>query len=143
MLTVTTPQSLATLRAYCDEDWPAVCTIHDQARPHELEGSCDSRAFVPLANDQEDIDDFHHSEKFVACVGETVIGFVGINEALISWLYVAPEYFGHGIGRKLLQLGLEVAGPQAWTIVLAQNSRARKLYESEGFQVIDSFELTD
>lgn len=143
MLTATTPHSLITLRAYCDEDWPAVCAIHDQARPHELEGSCDRRAFIPLANDQEGLDDFHRSEKFVACIGDTVVGFIGIDETLISWLYVAPDYFGHGIGRELLQLGLEIAGPQAWTIVLAQNSRARTLYESEGFQVVNIFESTN
>ena len=77
MLIATTPHSLVTLRAYCNADWPAVCAIHDQARPHELKGSCDRRAFVPLANDQEDLDDFHRSKKFVACIGDTVVGFVG------------------------------------------------------------------
>ena len=32
---------------------------------------------------------------------------------------------------------------ESWTIVLAQNNRARALYESEGFQVVDIFEATN
>ncbi|ESA34096.1 gcn5 family acetyltransferase [Leptolyngbya sp. Heron Island J] len=128
------------LRAYCHEDWSSVCAIHDRARPYELEDSCDPQALVPLADEQEDRDNFHRSEKFVACIHEQVVGFIGVDENLISWLYVDPEYFRQGIGRELLQLGLELAGPQAWTVVLSNNTRARRLYASEGFQVVHTFE---
>ena len=146
MLTNTLPQSLQstiTLRAYCDEDWPAVCAVHDRARPYELQGSCDLRAFVSLAHEQEDLEHFHRCEKFVACLGEQIVGFVGVDESLLAWLYVDPSYFGRGIGRELLQLGLELTGPQAWTVVLAGNTRARQLYESEGFQVVYEFKGTN
>ncbi len=137
-----TPSSI-TLRAYCDEDWPAVCTIHDRARPYELEGSCDSQAFLPLADDHDDLETFHRAEKFIACLAEDIVGFVGVDENLISWLYVDPDYFSLGIGRELLQLGLELAGPNAWTVVLNGNTRARQLYASEGFQVIHRFKGTN
>ncbi|MEM9264078.1 MAG: GNAT family N-acetyltransferase [Cyanobacteria bacterium P01_F01_bin.13] len=140
MLTENILQSTITLRAYCNEDWPAICAIHDRARPYELDGSCDTQAFVSLAVEQEDIENFQRSEKFVACLGETVVGFVGVDDSLISWLYVDPAHFGQGIGRELLQLSLELTGPQAWTVVLAENTIARKLYESEGFQVIHTFD---
>ena len=36
------------IRPYEDADWPEICRVHDRSRPHELAGSCDPRAFVPL-----------------------------------------------------------------------------------------------
>jgi hypothetical protein len=73
-------------RAYCAADWPAVCAVHDRARLHERRGSCDPRAFVPLAEEQDDAESFQRSHKFVACLGEHVIGFVGIDGTYRSWL---------------------------------------------------------
>lgn len=132
-----------TIRAYCDDDWRAVCAIHDRARPCELKNSCDSRAFVPLADDQDSAEDFYQSQKFVACLGDTIIGFVGLNGTYISWLYVDPAYSRQGVGRQLLRLGICFIGLQTRTIVLAGNTPARRLYESEGFEVIDVFESTN
>jgi ribosomal protein S18 acetylase RimI-like enzyme len=131
------------LREYCDADWPAVCAVHDRARPHELHGSCDPRAFVPLAADQEDAASFQRSHKFVACIDGEIVGFVGVDGTYLSWLYVDPAWYGRGIGRQLLRLGVRLIGPQAWTVVLAGNDRARRLYESEGFQVARTREGTN
>lgn len=128
------------IRPYIPEDWPEVCAVHDLARPHELEGSCDPRAFVPLAEEQVDAANFHRSRKFVACVEGRVVGFVGVDDEYLSWLYVDPAFYGRGIGRELLRLGVRLIGPQAWTVALARNVRARRLYESEGFQVVETFE---
>jgi ribosomal protein S18 acetylase RimI-like enzyme len=128
------------IRAYCDVDWLAVCAVHDRARPDELRGSCDLRAFVPLAEEQDDAESFHRSRKFVACLGAQVVGFVGIDGTYLSWLYVDPAHYGQGIGRRLLPLGVQRIGPQAWTVVLTGNTRARRLYESEGFQVVRMYE---
>jgi ribosomal protein S18 acetylase RimI-like enzyme len=128
------------IREYRATDWPAVCAVHDRARPDELLGSCDPRAFVPLAQEQADAENFRRSRKFVACVRECVVGFVGIDGTYLSWLYVDPAWYGRGIGRQLLRLGILLIGPGAWTVSLAGNMRARRLYESEGFQVVRSFE---
>jgi ribosomal protein S18 acetylase RimI-like enzyme len=128
-----------TIRLYQDEDWQAVCRVHDLARPDELRGSCDPRAFVPLAED-ETAGDVHTSQKWVACVGEQVVGFVGVEGTYVSWLYVDPAYYGRGIGRHLLRLGVKEIGPEAWTIALAGNTPAIKLYQSEGFEIQKTFE---
>ena len=40
-------------REYEERDWPEVSKIHDLARPIELEGSCDSKAFVRLADERK------------------------------------------------------------------------------------------
>jgi len=128
------------IRAYRDEDFVAVCAVHDRARPDELRGSCDPRAFVPLAQEQEDLASFQRSAKYVACQGDLIAGFMGVDGEYISWLYVDPDFYGHGIGRRLLRLAVELAGPGAWTIALVGNTRALGLYESEGFAIGRTFE---
>ena len=112
------------IRSYRDDDWPAVCAVHDRTRPDALRGSCDARAFVPLAAEQEEMASFQRSQKFVACLREHIVGFVGVDGTYLSWLYVDPAYYGQGIGRRLLRLGMQLIGPQAWTVVLAGNTRA-------------------
>jgi ribosomal protein S18 acetylase RimI-like enzyme len=127
-----------TIRPYNDSDWEAICRVHDRARPDELRGSCDPRAFVPLAEDEESVD-VHAARKWVACAGDRVIGFVGIDDTYLSWLYVDPEYYGRGIGRRLLRLAVNEIGSEAWTIALEGNVPARRLYEQEGFKVVRTF----
>ncbi|HYF61840.1 MAG TPA: GNAT family N-acetyltransferase [Herpetosiphonaceae bacterium] len=122
-----------TIRPYEEADFAAVCAVHDRARPDELRGSCDPRAFVPLAEDPQDAADFARSQKHVACLGDRVVAFVGVDGAYISWLYVDPEFYGRGLGRRLLGLAIELAGPTAWTIALDGNERALELYRRAGF----------
>jgi ribosomal protein S18 acetylase RimI-like enzyme len=132
-----------TIREYRPADWAAVCAVHDRARPDELRGSCDPRAFVPLAEEQYDAASLQRSHKFVACMGTHIVGFVGVDGTYPSWLYVDSAHYGRGIGRQLLRLGIRLIGPQARTVALAGNTRARRLYESEGFQVVRTFESTN
>ncbi len=125
-------------REYEDRDWKAICQIHDLARPDELRGSCDPRAFVPIEQDKE-MEELKACRKFVACVDEQVIGFVGVDDKYLAWLYIDPSQYGKGIGRELLRIGLYEIGEGAWTIVLDGNQRAIKLYESGGFQEVKRF----
>jgi len=127
------------IRHYDEKDWQAICAIHDAARPDELKGSCDPRAFVPIEQDTE-VEDLKRSEKFVAVDGEKVVGFVGTDEKYLAWLYVLPAYYHQGIGRRLLQKGLEIIGEGTWTIVLDGNQTAINLYESEGMTEVHRFE---
>jgi ribosomal protein S18 acetylase RimI-like enzyme len=126
-------------RDYQDKDWPAICRIHDRARPDELKGSCDPRAFIPIEQDPE-VEDLKRSQKFVACDGDAVVGFSSIDGTYVSFLYINPDYYGQGIGRKLLQIAVEAIGPGAWTIVLHNNKPAIGLYESEGFKEVHRFD---
>jgi ribosomal protein S18 acetylase RimI-like enzyme len=126
-------------RDYQTADWQAVSQIHDRARPIELEGSCDPRAFVPLAEDKGDLQEFRECHKLVACVEDQVVGFIGIDKQDIGWLYVDPAHSGQGIGRHLLQRGLEAIGTKANVHVLDGNKRAISLYQSEGFSIVESF----
>lgn len=125
-------------RDYQDSDWNAICRIHDLARPDELKGSCDPRGFIPIEQDKE-VEDLKSSRKFVACDGDAVVGFVGVDEDCLAWLYVDPSHYGKGIGRELLRIGIREIGEGAWTIVLDGNQSAMALYESEGFQEAERF----
>lgn len=124
---------MITYRNYEDKDWKAICQIHDRARPDELAGSCDPRGFIPIEEDKE-VEDLKRSKKFVACEEEQVVGFVGVDEDYLAWLYVDPDFYGQGIGRELLRIGIREIGKGAWTVVLDGNKKAITLYESEGFQ---------
>ena len=121
------------IRPYKSTDWKAICLIHDLARPDELAGSCDPRAFVPIEQDQE-VDHLKKCDKLIAVDGGTLVGFIGVDADYIGWLYVHPAHYGQGIGRKLLQAGLKMVKGKAWTIALDGNARAIGLYQSEGFQ---------
>jgi len=129
---------MTTYREYQETDWKAICQIHDRARPDELRGSCDRRAFVPIEQDKE-VEDLKASRKFVACIEEQVVGFVGVDHTYLAWLYIDPGHYGKGIGRELLRIGIREIGEGAWTIVLDGNQKAISLYESEGFQEVRRF----
>lgn len=130
---------MLTFRDYEESDWKAICKIHDRARPDELKGSCDPRAFVPIEQDPE-VEDLKRARKVVACAAERVVGFVAIDEKYVSFLYVDPSYYGQGIGRKLLQIATQAIGDGAWTIVLGGNRRAIALYQSEGYREVRRFQ---
>ena len=129
---------MITIRPYEAADWEAICRVHDRARPDELRGSCDSRAFVPLAADPT-AESIHRDRKWVACDGDEIVGFVGVDGSYLSWLYVDPGHYGKGIGRRLLRLALGELGPEAHTIALDGNAAALALYASEGFVQTGTF----
>lgn len=127
------------LRPYRDLDWLAICRVHDLARPIELRGSCDMRAFVPIEADPE-VEDLKRSRKIVAEVDGRVVGFVGVDGGEIAWLYVDPAHHSRGIGRRLLREGLRLTQSSPSTIVLAGNHAAIRLYQSEGFREVRRYE---
>lgn len=129
---------MITYHTYQETDWKPICQIHDRARPDELRGSCDPRAFIPIEEDRE-VENLRNCRKFVACEDETIVGFVGVDDKYLAWLYVDPQHYGKGLGRELLRMGLGEIGEGAWPIVLAGNHKAIILYESEGFREVKRF----
>ena len=125
-----------TIRPYQDADWEAICGVHDRARLDELlRGSVDPAAFLPLA-EAAGPEGLFDGEVWVACEAGGVVGFVAADDDEITWLYVHPDHHGRGIGRGLLRHAVERCGPVVRTEVLAGNTPAIGLYESEGFEVV-------
>ncbi|MDB9866173.1 GNAT family N-acetyltransferase [Pseudomonadales bacterium] len=129
-----------TIRAYRRDDQSATIDIHDRARPIELQGACDARAFVPLVDDREDFEEFLSARKLVAERDEQVLGFVGIEDDQVGWLYVDPDCARQGIGRQLLRQALALIGQGSQVHVLEGNKPALALYLSEGFRRFDQFD---
>ncbi|MFZ1754547.1 MAG: GNAT family N-acetyltransferase [Caldilineaceae bacterium] len=130
---------MITIRPFKPEDWDALCRIHDAARPDELKGSCDPRAFVPLSEEPE-AEELRRSTILVAEEGDEVVGFSAVDGDYLGWLYVHPDHYHRWIGRRLLQDSLLLVSGEAWTIVLSENKPAIALYQSEGLREIARFE---
>ncbi|RKY18311.1 MAG: GNAT family N-acetyltransferase [Planctomycetota bacterium] len=126
------------IRASTPDDWPAICRVHDLARPDELRGSFDARAFIPLAQDPEG-ETLADCDVFVAERGGEVIGFAGIDAPYLDWLYVDPASYRRGVGRALLRHCLARMGRDAWTLACGNNTAALTLYLSEGFVIEKRF----
>ncbi|MHC5114950.1 MAG: GNAT family N-acetyltransferase [Planctomycetota bacterium] len=127
-----------TIRPYGPDDWPAICRVHDLARPDELRGSFDARAFIPLVEDPEG-EYIADCEMFVAERGDEVVGFAGVDDPYVAWLYVDPSCYRRGIGRALLRHCLDRLGDDAWTLACGNNTAALDLYLSEGFVIQERF----
>ncbi len=80
----------------------------------------------------------------VAKDGDRVAGFLGYgkyrsdelqNTGEIYAIYVLEEYYGTGVGRSLMQAGLDMLDyPQVAVWVLKDNPRAIKFYQKFGFR---------
>lgn len=62
------------------------------------------------------------------------VAFMGIEEQKLEMLFISPEERGKGLGRKLLQHGIENYAVNELT-VNEQNPLAKGFYEHMGFQV--------
>lgn len=84
-----------------------------------------------------------------AFAGDEVVGFVAVKSAQpedaasgasgeLAYLYLVQEAWGQGLGRKLLEIGLDCLDRRAFTHavlwVLRDNERARRFYEANGWR---------
>ena len=86
-----------------------------------------------------------HKRVLVAVSGEGIIGFVrvGVDDAqprtgLVYLLYVLPDYWGAGVGKRLMGAAMEelrgMGVGEAVLWVLRKNERARAFYEGLGWR---------
>ena len=126
------------IRPYSEEDFAAVCAVHDRARPMEIAGSADPRAFRPMVEEAEE-EEFFVSRTIVAAIEDRIVGFISFNVSYITWMYVDPDFHRHGIGAALLAEALKHIGPEAWLNTMAGNDAAIAFYRKAGFDVVKSF----
>lgn len=61
------------------------------------------------------------------------VAFIGIDGSRLEMLFLSPEARGNGLGKQLLQYGIEIYNIQELT-VNEHNPRAADFYEHMGFQ---------
>ncbi len=75
------------------------------------------------------------AQLFAAFDGEgRPLGFMGVQDGSLEMLFLAPEARGRGLGRRLLQYGIDRCGVERLA-VNEQNPAARGFYEHMGFAV--------
>lgn len=72
----------------------------------------------------------------------TPVAFMGIDDRKLEMLFIAPKERGKGLGRKLLEHGIEKYSVKE-LVVNEQNPQARGFYEHMGFQVRERSELDE
>lgn len=73
---------------------------------------------------------------------QTPVGFMGIAEGHLEMLFVAEKERGKGIGKALLEYGLQKHGLKSLA-VNEQNPSARAFYDHMGFEVYRRTELDE
>lgn len=76
----------------------------------------------------------------VASEGDIPVGFMGVEGNTLEMLFLAPEERGKGLGRRLLQQGIDAYCVEQLT-VNEQNPAARGFYEHMVFRVYQRTEL--
>ena len=127
------------IRPYFHSDWEAVCQVHDRAQPGEFVQLGDRYPLTPLAQNHNICKLFKACHRFVACHHGQVVGVVASYERYVVLLYTDPDYQSQGIGKRLLNVIIHIIGSPLWTVVLAENHRARQFYQRQGFQEVNSF----
>ena len=70
------------------------------------------------------------------------VAFMGIEDGTLEMLFITPEERGKGLGRRLLQYGMEHYAVRQLT-VNEQNPQARGFYEHMGFHVYKRTDLDE
>ena len=127
------------IRKYQPKDWDAIAQIHDRARLDELRVSIGVEAFLSLAATAEN-EELFAGKVWVAEDNNLVVGFIAINSEMtwITWLYVLPDRYRQGIGRKLLRKAIANCQSTVYVSVLSGNDAALNLYQSEGFEIVET-----
>ncbi|WP_257669283.1 GNAT family N-acetyltransferase [Parapedobacter tibetensis] len=129
-----------TIRPYHKNDWSVILDIFSRAKPDEFAGSIHQKDIIPLDKDDGLLNLFENSHLYVAVDENGVLGFIGYQRDLISFLFIDPNFYRHGIATRLLEFVLSIIGDRAWLLVVKTNSPAFALYVKHGFRVAEEFE---
>ena len=90
------------------------------------EDICQIRSFVPMA--------LGGVKYLMVAMDESQrpIAFMGVEQGMLEMLFVSPDHFGKGIGRKIVQHGIDNYGIKEVT-VNEQNPSAVEFYKRMGF----------
>lgn len=126
------------IRKYKKSDFSAIATIYNLSKADEFIGESFDATVTPLSEDSEMLSLFHESEIYLYEIDD-VVGFIGIKENYISWLFIHPGFRCQGIGKKLVLHILSMLNGEVTLNVAHSNFAAKKMYENLGFKVAKEF----
>ena len=124
-----------TIRPYRESDWAGVCGAHDAARPLEVETFVPEGTTLPMEEAVKTETGFFKSDVFVAVdLEDSIMGFIAVHGDELSWLYIHPDYFGQGVGTKLVEHVRSRLEPNGHVLCLQENRYGFPFYQKMGFQ---------
>lgn len=67
---------------------------------------------------------------------DRVVGFLAVKDTELDQLYIAPDWIGHGLGQRFLDIA-KAHSPALLELYCFQvNARARRFYERNGFRAM-------
>jgi GNAT superfamily N-acetyltransferase len=133
------PPAPPRLRPASAADAAAVADVYLASRRADV-------AFAPLAHGEADVRDWIAAVLlpgggvFVAESGGDVVAMMAVSRdqaaGWIDQLYVAPEWTGRGIGRRLMALARLQLGAPIRLYTFQASGGARRFYEREGFTAV-------
>ena len=126
------------IRAYKHSDFSAIEKLYNLSKKDEFVGESFDVAVTTLCKDQQMLDLFHTSNVYIY-EKKVIVGFAGVKDNYISWLFVHPDYRGQKVGEKLALHILSTLKGEVTLNVASSNIIATALYKKLGFEVVKEF----
>ncbi len=129
------------IRLADERDWPAIESIYNQCKLHELERELTQFELLPLSIDHARRERLAAADSYLYIMKGKALGFISLRENRIENLYVLKRSRRLGVGRALLEFGLDVYRDQASVSlnVAKSNFVAQQLYQAYGFVTESEF----
>ena len=128
------------IRNYKKSDWEQVRQIYDLSKPDEMKDIVGPDLIIPLDEDEKMLQYFIESKIWVYENNGHIIGFIGLKENVVSWLFVHPDKRRQGIARKLLTKLINECNHPLKLNMVKSNRAAMSLYLDLGFTVSEEFQ---
>lgn len=104
----------------------SVLATHDFLKPQDFR---DIKAAVQTM-------DFNLFDVYCLTENSRVIGFLGVSEGKVEMLFLSPDFFGKGLGKKLLKFAVHDLHADK-VDVNEENTKAVEFYKRFGFDVYE------
>jgi putative acetyltransferase len=86
--------------------------------------------------------DFQDFEMYCLLKNSTLLGFLGVAEQKVEMLFLSPDCFGQGLGKKLMTFAIQVLKANK-VDVNEQNEKAVDFYKKLGFEIYERTSTDD